>query len=112
MPTPSGQSALQAQINQLGERMDRGFSELKEIMTGVEGRVRGLETREAGCQPMVTSKIDAVAKRVDEHEAELKTLKENVAELKHSNRIMSWIGGLLSSTLIVWFISQLVRLIQ
>jgi heterodisulfide reductase subunit A-like polyferredoxin len=113
MTPPSGQTtALQAQITALGERMEQGFTELKQIMTGVEGRVRSLETREAGCQPVITAKVDAVAKKVEEHEADLKVLKETVAELKHANRIMTWIGGILGSTLIIWFITQVIRLIQ
>lgn len=110
MPT-SPTAALQDQINKLGERMDRGFSELKEIMTGVEGRVRGLENREAGCQPMVNSRLDAVWKRVDEHDADLKTMKETIAALKHTNTILSWLGGILGSALLLWLIGQLLGLI-
>lgn len=70
MPTPSGaqtaQTALQAQITDLGVRMEKGFAKLEDIMTGVESRVRGLEQREAGCSPMVNARLDAAWKAIDE----------------------------------------------
>jgi predicted phage-related endonuclease len=112
MTPPNATSALQAQITALGERMEQGFTKLEQIMTGVEGRVRGLEQREAGCQPIVTARMDAAWKKIDEHEVDIKTLKETISELKHANRILTWIGGLLGSTLIIWFITQVIRLIQ
>lgn len=58
----------------LSERMDRGFTELKTMLQGFDERLRGLETREAGCQPIVQARIDAAWKRLDQHDKELQTL--------------------------------------
>lgn len=92
--------------------MDRGFNEMKELLTGVEGRVRGLEQREAGCQPIVTARMDAAWKKIDEHEADIKAMKDTLSGLKTANKIMTWIGGLLASSLIVWFVSQVTGLLK
>lgn len=114
MPTPArtDQSALQTQINSLGERMERGFSELKEMLQGFETRVRAVETQEAGCQPLVNARLAALESKTDAHAVDIKVMKDTIAELKQTNKILTWVGGLLGSTLIIWFISQLLGLIK
>jgi hypothetical protein len=112
MTPPSGQSALQQQIVALGDRMEQGFSELKTIMTGVEGRVRGLEQREAGCQPIVQARMDAAWKRIDEHESEIKRLSDAILELRQTNKILTWLGGLMGGATILWLVGNLLGLIK
>ena len=111
MPAPTQTSVLQSQITALGERMEQGFNKLESIMTGVEGRVRGLENREAGCQPILTSRLDAVWKRVDEHESDIKKLNEAITALKQTNKILSWLGGIVGGAALLWLITQLLGLI-
>jgi hypothetical protein len=117
-PAPSQQTALQKQIDDLGVRMDRGFEELKGLMIGYEGRLRGIETREAGCQPIINSRMDAAWKAIDVHSADIKahtediqSMKQTIVELKRTNALLSWIGGLSGSAIIVWLIGQLLGLI-
>lgn len=111
--------ALQAQITALGERMDRGFSELKEILQGMDDRVRRLENNEAGCQPLVNSRLNEAWRQLDQHTNDIKALndafaklKDTIAELQHANKILTWIGGILGSAVIVWLITQLLGLIK
>jgi hypothetical protein len=111
-PLPSQQSALQAQITALGDRMEQGFNKLEQIMTGVEGRVRGLEQREAGCQPIVTARMDAAWKKIDEHEVEINQMSDAIVELKQTNRLLTWLGGIVGSALLIWIVSQLMGLIR
>lgn len=108
----SQQTALQAQITALGDRMEQGFNKLESIMTGVEGRVRGLETREAGCQPIITSRIDAAWREIEAHKMEIKKLSDAILELKQTNRILTWLGGLLGSAIVLWIVGQLLGLIK
>lgn len=91
--------------------MDQGFNKIESLVTGVESRVRGLEQREAGCQPMINQRLDQAMLKINEHDADLRTLKETIAELKHTNKILTWLGGILGSVLLVWLISQLLGLI-
>lgn len=110
--TPTQSQALQQQITDLGARMDRGFDELKEIMVGFETRVRGLEQREAGCQPLLQSRVDAAFRLIDEHSSEIKKLNEIITELRQTNRIITWLGGLVGSAIILWIIGQMLGLIK
>lgn len=117
-PAASQQTALQKQIDDLGVRMDRGFEELKGLMVGYEGRLRGVETREAGCQPIINARMDAAWKAIDghsadikEHEEEIQQMKQTIVELKRTQALLAWIGGLLGSAIVLWVISQLLGLI-
>jgi|SRR3989304_5935014 len=74
-------AALQIQIDGLGERMDKGFEELKAILRSYEERTRAIEQREAGCQPIITSRMDAAWRKLDEHETKFETVHKDVDEL-------------------------------
>jgi predicted RNase H-like nuclease (RuvC/YqgF family) len=105
-------SPLQAQITQLGEQMNRGFERLEQKISGFEDRVRAVEQREAGCQPLFASQIQEVQKKVNEHSARFQEVDRIITELRQANKILSWVGGLLASLVIVWFINQLLGLIK
>jgi hypothetical protein len=112
-------AALQAQLTALGETMQQGFSDLKESIKGFDIRLRAVETHEAGCQPALHARIVAVEadQKVTRAEIEalrdtVRALKDVVIELRQANRLMSWIGGIVGSALIVWVVGQLLGLIK
>ncbi len=119
-------SALQSQMTDLGARMDRGFEELKTIMSGVETRVRALETREAGCQPLTQARLDAAWREIDAQEAQIKALTEIIAKLSKSIeelatrvtkleegfKLVKWAGGLIAGSVITWIVLQTLGLIK
>lgn len=119
-PTQSLQAhqndALQAQLTGLGVRMDQGFMRLENIMSGVEGRVREVEQREAGCQPLMTSRLDAAWRRLDNHADEIKALTETIqaiqlviTELKRTQALLTWFAGVSGAAVILWFVGRLLR---
>lgn len=112
MPPDVTGKSLQDQIDALGERMESNFSELKVLLRNFEERVRLVETREAGCYPVIQQRMDAAWRTIDQHSADIKALNETIISLKQSNRILTWLGGLLGSTLILWLAGQLLGLIQ
>ena len=112
MPVQSGQLALQAQITALGERMEQGFNKLEGIMTGVEGRVRGLETKEAACQPIVTQRMDAAWEVIRQHSTDIKALNEAIISLKQTNKILTWVATILSSTVIIWLANLVLEAVK
>lgn len=71
MSPGSSTSALQAQIDNLGERMDKGFDEIKALVRSFDDHVRLVEMKEAGCQPITVSRLDSTWHRLDEHEIKL-----------------------------------------
>lgn len=97
---------LQEQINTLGTRMDKGFDELKQIVSGFDERVRNVELKEANCNPILTSKVDAAWRKIDEHDTVIKELLKTSSELVHTNKILKWILGVLT-VLITAYLAKL-----
>lgn len=109
---------LQRQIKSLGERMDHGFGELKDLFRKSDERLRGLETREASCQPIVTARIDAAWREIDTHKEQIKELQvaddgqdQAITQLREQNRLLLWLAGLEGSAILVWVITSLLKLI-
>ena len=106
------QAQFQAQLDKLGEKMEAGFRRVEEKVDGYEERVRAVEQKEAGCQPLLSSRIESAWRQIDTNTNDIRAMKETIAELRQANRLLSWIGGLLGSTLIAWLIGQLLGLIK
>lgn len=69
---------MQTQINTLGERIEKRFDAQEAHLSKIEERIRFLETKEAGCQPIITSRMDAAWRRLDGHEKEIAELTKLV----------------------------------
>ena len=111
-PRTTSLETSQAQIDVLGERMDKGFNELKEMLLRYEERLRGLETREAGCAPLLNSRLEAAWRKLDSHEVELDNLREALSEMaKMAGKLESvakWMLGIftaLISSLLIAFLT-------
>ena len=110
----SNTATLQNQLNVLTNRVEQGFAELKEMLQGFDTRVREVEKNEASCKPLLENQISAAWRKIDEHSSEIRTLNQAVAEmnviiveLKRTQSILSWLGGILGSTLVVWIMAQI-----
>jgi len=99
----------QAQIDALGERMSRGFEEIKTMLLRYEERLRGIETREAGCSPLITARIDAAWRRLDTHDVEISKLNEMIKEVsqtaKQLESISKWLLGIITAVIISFAIA-------
>jgi len=73
-------SALQAQIESIGARMEKGFDELKAIWTGYDGRLRVLEQSDASNHPLMSSRLDAAWRTIDEHSTDIKTVTKTAGD--------------------------------
>lgn len=94
------------------EQVARDIAEIKAMLQQVDERVRALERSEAGEHPLLNSRIDAAWRRIEEHERKIEDIKQVVARLEHSNRLMAWLGGILGSTLVAWLLVQVLQLIE
>lgn len=88
---------LQGQINNLGDRMEKGFAELKTIMTGVEQRLRNVETSEAGSHPIINDRIDNAWIEIKKHADDIKRLDDMVDGLAQTNNILKWLLGVITA---------------
>jgi len=107
--------SLQKQIELIDTRLSQlceGIGEIKAMLQNIEARVRKLETEEAGMHPVIETRISAAWRRLDEHEQKLASLTTAIVRLEQANRVLSWIGGILGSTVIVWLITQLLRVVK
>jgi CHASE3 domain sensor protein len=80
--TPGPNSALQVQIDSLGEQMKQGFDEIKQMLRDNEERTRAIEQQEAGFRPLVSGRIDAVVDKVAGHEIRLTTKSQQINTLE------------------------------
>lgn len=101
---------LQSQIDSLGRRMEKSFDEIKTIVTGFDTRVRTVELKEANRNPILTAKMEAAWRKLDEHDLMMKEFKKTVEELKnsinelmHTNKILKWILGILTVLITAYF---------
>ena len=113
------QENLQRQIIQLSDRMDKGFEEIKRILGNVEERIRCLERNDDGYQPLLTARVDVNNKKLDDHEKLIQrhtdlitAINLDIAGLKKTNAILSWLGGIMGSGIIIWLLGQFLGLIQ
>jgi hypothetical protein len=83
MPPPNT-STTQIQIDNLADRMDAGFMEIKEMLRSYEERTRSLETKEAGCQPVIHARLDAHQQAIADHTTKLATKSVQVNTLEKS----------------------------
>ncbi len=123
-------------VNELRAIVGGEFSELKNMLTDISERVRGLEMREAGCSPLMNARVGALERQLtehdgrlnaletaiqekakaadfDEHEAtqatDMKTITAAITELKLTNKILTWLGGLTATSLVLWLIDRVLN---
>ena len=82
MAPPPNVSATQIQIDNLADRMDAGFTEIKDMLRSYEERTRKIEQHEAGCQPIVIARIDAHDRELQEHNTRLTTKSQQINKLE------------------------------
>lgn len=118
---PGGVSngALQAQLDALKETMSTGLIDIKALVGSsmnaiqvIDQRVQQLEKSEAGCHPILSSRIDAAWKRIDEHTIVLKQIEDATKEMAHTNAILKWILGLFTALITAGIIMIATRMWQ
>ena len=104
-------SALQAQIDNIGARMDKGFDELKMMLGGYDGRLRDLEKSDASSHPVMESRLDAAWRKIDEHTAFIVAAQKTADQaLQVANKLESvakWILGIFTLVLVALIIAIL-----
>lgn len=88
MMAPPFNSSVQSQIDSLGDRVAQGFDEIKGILHPVEDRLRAIERMEAGCQPVMITRIDAVISQLSDHEIRLKAKSQQINLLEQQMKTM------------------------
>lgn len=87
-------------LDRIEKRMAEGFDEIKGLMSGMDVRLRTIETTEARCQSVQEIKVAAIGKTVDEHETRLDIVEKWIPAVK----VLVWIGGVLGVSVVglIW----------
>ena len=96
----SGAESLQKQIDNLSTQVTQGFTRLEALLMNFDERVRSVENTQAGCQPVLTSRLDAAWRKIDEHEDAIDKIREIMRDLAQTNRILKWILGIFTAVLL------------
>lgn len=102
---------LQKQISDLSAQLRQDIGEIKMTLKSIEDRVRALENTEAGTHPLIESRIDAAWRKLEDHEKRMSLLSEAVQQLQHANKLMTWLGGLLGSAVLLWLVGQILAMV-
>lgn len=119
---------LMGNVSTLVERMESVIGRLTKLETMLEQSERNrneFRNQYERSHATLKAEVDAAHRRIDEHERhtaekveefdaaskELDTLKDAVLELKHSNRLIASIGGIVGSAVILWFVGRLLGLL-
>ena len=106
---------LQKQISDLSARLNQVAAdvlEIKMMLRDIEARVRQLENNEAGSHPLLNSRIDAAWRKIEEHDRRIEYLSQVIAKLDQSNRLLTWLGGILGSTVLIWLVTQVLGVLK
>jgi hypothetical protein len=88
-------------LDRLEQTVERGFEKMEQLISGLDARLRKIETSETGCRIETTMRTAAVEKdlsglklRVDQHDADVKFLLPWVRGLR-------WVVGVLGGSVIL-----------
>src|SRR4030065_2053131 len=99
---------FQMQLKELKDRMDKGFEEIKALLRSLDERVRGVESNEAKCQPVLKNRLDSAFEELDEHDLSIKdltklanaqatTISTVIEAQKHLNTLLKWGFGIVTA---------------
>ncbi len=93
-------TAIQAQIENIGIRFDKSFDELKMMLSGFDNRLRILEQGEAGRHPLLKASISTALKKLEEHDSNIKDAQKSADKaLMVATRleaVAQWLLGIIS----------------
>jgi hypothetical protein len=90
-----GTQTFQSQLETLSQHIDKRFDDLQDGLTGLDERLRSLETKEASCSPLMLNRLGVTEKKIEQHErniSELTTVVMNSANsINDLKNILRWV---------------------
>lgn len=115
----------QEQLNGLGDRFDRGFDELKNLLRSFDDRIRSVELTQASTNPILSAQIMTIQTQQVEHKKEIDALHKTLNDLNKTyialNQSMQtfvgwgkWAAGIVAAVIVsglIFFIGRLIYLV-
>lgn len=91
------------------ERIELGFAKLDAAIKVLDDRQRAAENREAGNTPIMSSRLEAAWRKIDDHETSIRDLRQEVSKLMQSViqllSILRWMLGIFTSLIVAILIA-------
>ena len=107
-------SAIQSQLVELSvrfARMERDLQEIKDTLSASDKKIGDMEKNEAGRNPLIERRLEALEKRTDEHDIEIKELVKISQSLANSIKVLNWVTGIVGAGVVSWIVMQILSLI-
>ena len=107
-------SAIQSQLVELSvrfARMERDLQEIKGTLSASDKKIGDMEKSEAGRNPLIERRLEALEKRTDEHDIEIKELVKISQSLANSIKVLNWVTGIVGAGVLSWLVTQILSLI-
>ena len=108
-------SAIQSQLVELSvrfARMERDLQEIKDTLSASDKKIGDMEKNEAGRNPLIERRLEALEKRTDKHGNEIDELIKITQSLANTNKVLTWVSGLAGGGVIAWLVAQILSLIR
>ena len=108
-------SAIQSQLVELSvrfARMERDLQEIKGTLSASDKKIGDMEKNEAGRNPLIERRLEALEKRTDKHGEEIDKLIIISQSLANSIKVLNWVSGLAGGGVIAWLVAQILSLIR
>jgi hypothetical protein len=91
------------------DRIELGFAKLEAAIKVLDDRQRAAENREAGSTPIMSSRLDAAWRKIDDQAVHLTELQRDLAQLTASvaalQNILRWMLGIITSLIVAVLIA-------
>jgi hypothetical protein len=91
------------------DRIEIGFAKLEAAIKVLDDRQRAAENREAGNTPIMSSRLDAAWRKIDDQAVHLTELQRDLAQLTASvaalQNILRWMLGIITSLIVAVLIA-------
>ena len=107
-------TAIQSQLVELSvrfARMERDLQEIKGTLSASDKKIGDMEKSEAGRNPLIERRLEALEKRTDEHDIEIKELVKISQSLANSIKVLNWVTGIVGAGVVSWIVTQILSLI-
>ncbi len=107
-------TAIQSQLVELSvrlTRMEKDLQEIKNTLLESDKKIGDMEKNEAGRSPLIERRLEALEKRTDEHDIEIKELVKISQSLANSIKVLNWVTGIVGAGVVSWIVMQILSLI-
>jgi len=92
--------------------MEKDIQEIKKTLFESDKKIGDMEKSEAGRNPLIERRLEALEKRTDEHDIEIKELVKISQSLANSIKVLNWVTGIVGAGVVSWIVTQVLSLIR